>query len=65
LDKEENMKEKITELEVFMEKEKQINCIGLIEDCIDLIAKEIDRGLGPNKLLIDYIKEKLDLLKGE
>jgi hypothetical protein len=65
LDKEENMKEKITELEVFMEKEKQINCIGLIEDCIDLIAKEIDRGLEPNKLLIDYIKEKLDLLKGE
>ena len=59
------MKEKITELEVFMEKEKQINCIGLIEDCIDLIAKEIDRGLEPNKLLIDYIKEKLDLLKGE
>ena len=51
-----------------MDKKTTINCICIIEDCVDLIAKEIESELIPNKLLIDYIKSRLDLIleyKGE
>lgn len=51
-----------------MKKEQALCVLQIIEDCTDVIAKEIEAGLKPNNLLIDYIKERLDLLlewKGE
>ena len=51
-----------------MKKEQALCILRVVEDCTDLIAKEIEAGLKPNSLLIDYMKTRLeDLLeyKGE
>ncbi len=43
-----------------MKKEQALCILQVIEDCTDVIAKEIENGLKPNGLLIDYIKERLN-----
>lgn len=51
-----------------MKKEQTLTLLCIVEDCTDLIAKEIEAGLKPNSLLIDYMKEKLEQVleyKGE
>ena len=45
-----------------MNKEMALDLLSIIEDCLDLISKEIEAGLEPNGLLVAYIKEKLDLV---
>jgi hypothetical protein len=45
-----------------MNKEMALDLLCIVEDCLDLISKEIESGLEPNKLLVAYIKEKLDLV---
>lgn len=51
-----------------MKKEQALTLLCIVEDCTDLITKEIEVGLKPNSLLIDYMKEKLEQVleyKGE
>lgn len=51
-----------------MKKEQALCILQVLEDCTDVIAKEIEAGLKPNSLLIDYMKEKLEQVleyKGE
>ena len=43
-----------------MKKQQALCILQVIEDCTDLIAKEIEAGLKPNSLLIDYMKERLE-----
>lgn len=43
-----------------MKKEQALCILQVIEDCTDVIAKEIEAGLKPNALLIDYMKERLE-----
>lgn len=51
-----------------MKKEQALCILQIVEDCTDVIAKEIECDLKPNSLLIDYMKERLESLlnyKGE
>ena len=51
-----------------MKKEQALCILQIVEDCTDVLAKEIEAGLKPNSLLIDYMKEKLEQVleyKGE
>ncbi len=51
-----------------MNKEQVFCALRIIDDCTDIIEKQVEAGLKPNNLLIDYIKERLDLIsqyKGE
>ena len=51
-----------------MKKEQALTLLCIVEDCTDLIAKEIEAGLKPNSLLIDYMKTRLEEIleyKGE
>jgi len=43
-----------------MKKEQALCILQVLEDCTDVIAKEIESGLKPNALLIDYMKERLE-----
>lgn len=43
-----------------MKKEQALCILQIVEDCTDLIAKEIEAGLKPNSLLVDYMKERLE-----
>lgn len=43
-----------------MKKEQALCILQVLEDCTDVIAKEIEAGLRPNSLLIDYMKERLE-----
>ena len=43
-----------------MKKEQALCILQIVEDCTDIIAKEIEAGLKPNSLLIDYIKTRLE-----
>lgn len=43
-----------------MKKEQALALLCIVEDCTDLITKEIEAGLKPNALLIDYMKERLE-----
>ena len=47
-----------------MEKEQKLLTLDIIDDYLDLLQKEIINNLKPNELLIDEVKNKLDLLKG-
>lgn len=48
-----------------MEKEQKLLTLDIIDDYLDLLQKEIINNLKPNELLIEDVKNKLDLLKGE
>jgi len=51
-----------------MKKEQVLALLCIVEDCTDVIAKEIEAGLKPNSLLIDYMKTRLEEIleyKGE
>ena len=51
-----------------MKKEQALTLLRIVEDCTDLIAKEIEAGLKPNSLLVDYMKTRLEEIleyKGE
>ena len=51
-----------------MKKEQALCILQIVEDCTDVISKEIEAGLKPNCLLIDYMKERLESVleyKGE
>lgn len=49
-----------------MEKEQKLLTLDIIDDYLDLLQKEIINNLKPNELLIEEVKNKLDLLmKGE
>ena len=51
-----------------MKKEQAMCILQVLEDCTDVIAKEIEAGLKPNSLLVDYMKTRLENLleyKGE
>lgn len=51
-----------------MKKEQALCILQVVEDCTDVIAKEIEADLKPNALLIDYMKERLECVleyKGE
>lgn len=43
-----------------MNKDQALTLLRIVEDCTDLITKEIEAGLKPNALLIDYMKERLE-----
>lgn len=43
-----------------MKKEQALTLLQIIEDCTDVIAKEIEAGLKPNSLLVDYMKTRLE-----
>lgn len=43
-----------------MKKEQALCILQIVEDCTDVIAKEIEAGLNPNSLLVDYIKTRLE-----
>lgn len=43
-----------------MKKEQALCILQIVEDCTDVIAKEIEAGLKPNSLLVDYMKIRLD-----
>lgn len=43
-----------------MKKEQVLCILQIVEDCTDVISKEIEAGLKPNSLLIDYIKTRLE-----
>ena len=43
-----------------MKKEQALCILQIVEDCTDVIAKEIEVGLKPNILLVDYMKERLE-----
>ena len=47
-----------------MEKEQKLLTLDIIDDYLDLLQKEIINNLKPNELLIEDVKNKLDLLKG-
>lgn len=48
-----------------MEKEQKLLTLDIIDDYLDFLQKEIINNLKPNELLIDEVKNKLDLLKGD
>lgn len=51
-----------------MKKEQALCLLRIVEDCTDVIAKEIEVGLKPNSLLVDYMKTRLEEIleyKGE
>lgn len=51
-----------------MKKEQALCILQVLEDCTDVIAKEIEAGLKPNSLLVDYMKTRLEEIleyKGE
>ena len=51
-----------------MKKEQALCILQVLEDCTDVIAKEIETGLKPNSLLVDYMKTRLEEIleyKGE
>lgn len=51
-----------------MKKEQALALLCIVEDCTDVIAKEIEAGLKPNSLLVDYMKTRLEEIleyKGE
>lgn len=51
-----------------MKKKQALTLLRIVEDCTDVIAKEIEAGLKPNSLLIDYMKTRLEEIleyKGE
>jgi hypothetical protein len=43
-----------------MKKEQALTLLRIVEDCTDVIAKEIEAGLKPNSLLVDYMKTRLE-----
>lgn len=43
-----------------MKKEQALTLLQIVEDCTDVIAKEIEAGLKPNSLLVDYMKTRLE-----
>lgn len=48
-----------------MEKEQKLLTLDIIDDYLDFLQKEIINNLKPNELLIEEVKNKLDLLKGD
>lgn len=51
-----------------MKKDQALILLRIVEDCTDVIAKEIEAGLKPNSLLVDYMKTRLEEIleyKGE
>lgn len=52
-------------MEKIMEREQKLLTLDIIDDYLDLLQKEIINNLKPNELLIEDVKNKLDLLKGE
>lgn len=51
-----------------MKKDQALTLLQIVEDCTDVIAKEIEAGLKPNSLLVDYMKTRLEEIleyKGE
>lgn len=51
-----------------MKKEQALALLCIVEDCTDVIAKEIEADLKPNSLLVDYMKTRLEEIleyKGE
>lgn len=51
-----------------MKKDQALTLLRIVEDCTDVIAKEIEAGLKPNSLLVDYMKTRLEEIleyKGE
>ena len=46
--------------DLIMKKDQALTLLQIVEDCTDVIAKEIEAGLKPNSLLIDYMKERLE-----
>lgn len=43
-----------------MKKDQALTLLQIVEDCTDVIAKEIEAGLKPNSLLVDYMKTRLE-----
>ena len=43
-----------------MNKDQALTLLQIVEDCTDVIAKEIEAGLKPNSLLVDYMKTRLE-----
>ena len=43
-----------------MKKDQALTLLQIVEDCTDVIAKEIEAGLKPNSLLVDYMKIRLE-----
>ena len=43
-----------------MKKEQALALLCIVEDCTEVIAKEIEAGLKPNSLLVDYMKIRLE-----
>lgn len=43
-----------------MKKEQALCVLQIVEDCTDVIAKEIEAGLKPNSLLVNYMKTRLE-----
>ena len=48
-----------------MEKKQKLLTLDIIDDYLDFLQKEIINNLKPNELLIEEVKNKLDLLKGD